>query len=146
MLHLKYLFKPWTPLYPHTRASMGCSGLAVSDPAQAAPPAGEELFCCSQPIRDAPGFLQDPSKKPSRYCLMPVTSLCGRLMANSRSPCPAGVKLGMKLHGDEWVGFRRQYLNCSQRTYTLVFNQGCLSMGPGLALGLSRVVRCRSSA
>lgn len=51
----------------------------------------------------------------------------------------------MKLRGDECVGFQRQYLNCSQRMYTLVFNEGCLSMGLGLALGLSRMVNCWSS-
>lgn len=56
---------------------MGCSGLAVSYPAQPAPSAGEELLCCSQRIRGATGFLQDPSKEPFRYCKMPVTSLGG---------------------------------------------------------------------
>lgn len=122
MLDLQYLFKPWTPLYLPMKASMGCSGLAVSDPAQAAPPAGEELLYWRQPIRSAPGFLQDPS----RYCTVPVTSLCGRLMANSGSPCPSGINLGMQLQWDECVGFQRQCLICSQRMHTFVF-KGCLS-------------------
>ncbi|XP_037673119.1 uncharacterized protein LOC119519504 isoform X1 [Choloepus didactylus] len=110
----------WLPLWLEANRS-SAAGLVEIPPISARQSSEESSAPTTQPLQVVLQVLHDTSPPP--YTEGSSLTLQAHIQPASNED--------MKLYVDECVGTQSQYLNRSNRMYTLVFNWGCLSIGSG---------------